>query len=82
MSGTNEKGGGTPPPHFLQTNADLPVRRRRGGQRGNHNALKHGQRTAQMRALRADVRLAVQKARTLAAIAWNIDAFPKPPLPP
>ena len=70
MSGVdNKKGGGTPPPCFLHTNTHLPARQR-GGQPGNQNAVKHGQRTAQMRALRADVRMAVQKAKALAAMAW------------
>ena len=91
MSGTEESGrsGGTPPPHFLQTNTEAPIRRRggqpnteapirrRGGQPGNSNALKHGRRTAQMTALRAEVRFAVGKAKALAAAAWSLD----PPRP-
>jgi hypothetical protein len=68
MSGTAEKKGGTPPPHFLKTNAGEP--RRRGGQPGNRNAVKCGQHTAQMRTLRAEVRFAVLKAKTLAKAAW------------
>ena len=78
MSGTEESGrsGGTPPPHFLQTNTEAPIRRR-GGQPGNSNALKHGRRTAQMTALRAEVRFAVGKAKALAAAAWSLD----PPRP-
>jgi len=67
----NGKTGGTPPPCFLKTNSEM---RRRGGQPGNRNAVKHGQHTAEMRALRAEVRFAVQKAKSLAAAAWNLKA--------
>jgi hypothetical protein len=75
MSGTGESGesGGTPPPHFLKTNTGGAIRRRRGGQPGNRNAVKNGQHTAEMRSLRADVRIAVQKAKALAAAAWIVD---------
>jgi hypothetical protein len=66
----NGEGGGTPPPSFLQTNTEAPVRRGRGGQPGNRNAVKLGLRTAEMNALRAEVRIAVQKAKALAAMAW------------
>jgi hypothetical protein len=69
MNGNGETGGGTPPPHFLQTNTQTPLRRC-GGQPGNRNAIKDGQRTAEMNALRSEVRLAVQKAKALAAVAW------------
>ena len=71
-----EREGGTPPPHFLQTNTPSPARKR-GGQPGNDNALKHGRRTAQMAALRTEVRFAVLKARALAKIAWNSEVWPK-----
>ncbi|HSC18713.1 MAG TPA: hypothetical protein VLC74_07340, partial [Rhizomicrobium sp.] len=50
-----------------------PIPRRRGGQPGNRNAVKHGLRTAEMNALRAEVRLAVQKAKALAAAAWSAE---------
>lgn len=69
MRTAKQEGGRTPPPHFLKTNTEAQVRKR-GGQPGNDNARKHGQHTAQMRALRADVRLAVQEAKTLTAFAW------------
>ena len=65
-----KKRGGPLPPHFLQTNTDPPIRRRRGGQPGNRNAVKLGLRTAEMNALRADVRIAVHKAKAPAAMAW------------
>jgi hypothetical protein len=57
----------------LQTNTEAPARRHRGGQPRNRNAVKHGQRTAEMNALRSEVRLAVQKAKALAAVAWCLD---------
>jgi hypothetical protein len=47
--------------------------RKRGGQPGNCNALKHGRRTAQMNALRTEVRFAVLKAKALAKAAWCLD---------
>ena len=77
MSGATggESGGGTPPPHFLQTNTS--ALRKRGGQPGNRNALKHGRRTAQMVQLRAEVRFAVLKTRALAAAAWSLPLDPK-----
>jgi len=79
MSRTDASGKsrGTPPPHFLQTIPDAPARRGSGAPLGNRNAVKHGRRTAEMRALRAEVRLAVQKAKALAAVAWSLD--PSPP---
>lgn len=68
MSKPEEDAGGTPPPQICKT---IPEPRRGpGAPPGNHNALKHGRHTAQMRALRAEVRLAVAKARSLAAMAW------------
>jgi len=72
MSGAEESGrcGGTPPPHFLKTIPEPPVRRGPGAPLGNRNAVKTGQHTAEMRALRAEVRFAVRKARALAAAAW------------
>ena len=65
-----EVPGGTPPPQIVQTNTNEWLSHGRGGQPGNRNALKTGLRTAQMRALRAEVRLAVTKARSLAKMAW------------
>lgn len=75
MSGAEEKGGGTPPPYFLQTIPDQPLRRGPGAPKGNRNAVKHGRRTAEMRALRAEVRFAVQNAKALAAAVWNPEAL-------
>jgi hypothetical protein len=65
--------GGTPPPYFLQTNTNVPAQRGRGGQPGNRNAVKQGRRTAEMDALRVEVRFAVRKAKALAAAAWSLD---------
>jgi hypothetical protein len=59
----------------LKTNTSAV--RRRGGQPGNDNALKHGCHTAQMRALRAEVRFAVLKAKALSKAAWNSETWPK-----
>ncbi|MFL6690566.1 MAG: hypothetical protein ACJ8IR_10345 [Alphaproteobacteria bacterium] len=70
MSEAEEKGGGTPPPLFLKTIPEPPVRRGPGAPLGNRNAVKTGQHTAEMRALRAEVRFAVLKAKALAAAAW------------
>jgi hypothetical protein len=78
MSGTagGENGGGTPSPHFCKTIPEAPARRGPGAPFGNRNAVKHGRHTAEMRALRAEVRFAVLKARALAALAWA-----SPPMP-
>ena len=57
------------------------MRRGPGAPKGNRNAVKHGQHTAEMRALRADVRFAVQKAKTLTAIAWATSSKPQVVIP-
>jgi hypothetical protein len=41
--------------------------RKRGAPPGNKNALKHGKRTREMRALRADIRAHIQRGRALLA---------------
>lgn len=76
LRGPRTQKGGTPPPMFFKTNTDAAPRRR-GGQPGNSNATKHGRHTAEMRALRAEVRFLVTKTRALAKIAWCLELPPR-----
>jgi hypothetical protein len=50
---------------------DQPVRCRRGGQIGNWNALKHGRRSARVKAERQAAWRAEWTARELAHLAWK-----------
>jgi len=50
-----------------EDSAPNPPPRKRGAPFGNKNALKHGKRTREMRALRADIRAHIAKGRALFA---------------
>jgi len=69
MSGNGVEGG---VPHFCNSNT-FP----RGAPKGNRNALKHGRFTKEMRAMRAQARMNLQKIKaTLALLAARAAELP------
>ena len=60
MSWKNLQGSGNSAPNSTP--------RKRGAPFGNRNALKHGKRTQEMRALRAEIRAHIQRGRALLAV--------------